>query len=186
MIKNYLQELNRAGSQIDERNIKKIIDLIEKTILKKKKIFVCGNGGSSAIASHTLCDWVKRLHPLVSCKIFDLTANKSLISAISNDISHDEIFSYQLKILSENNDVCIFISSSGNSKNIIKGLKYAKINKIKSISIVGFDGGKSKKLSDYYIHIKTNKYEHHEDLSQIIMHYIYSSLKKRFEINMKN
>ena len=59
MIKNYLQELNIIGSQIDEKNVQKIIDLIEKTILKKKTIFVCGNGGSSAIASHTLCDWVK-------------------------------------------------------------------------------------------------------------------------------
>ena len=94
MIKNYLQELNITGSLIDEKNVQKIIDLIEKTILKKKTIFVCGNGGSSAIASHTLCDWVKRLHPLVNCKIYDLTTNKSLISAISNDISHDEIFSY--------------------------------------------------------------------------------------------
>jgi phosphoheptose isomerase len=185
MIKNYLQELNITGSQIDEKNVQKIIDIIEKTILKKKTIFVCGNGGSCAIASHTLCDWVKRLHPLVNCKIYDLTANKSLISAISNDISYDEIFSYQLKILSEKDDICIFISSSGNSKNIIKGLEYTKKNKIKSISIVGFDGGKSIKLSDYSIHIKTNKYEHHEDLSQIIMHHIYGSLRKRFERNRK-
>ena len=186
MIKDYLKELNVVASKIDEKKIIKITNLIEKTILKKKTIFICGNGGSSAIASHTLCDWIKRLSHLVNCKIYDLTSNKALISAISNDLNHDQIFSFQLKNFAVNGDICIFISSSGNSKNIIKGIKFTKKNGIKSILLVGFDGGKSKKFSDYFIHIETNKYEHHEDLSQIIMHYIYISLKMRLEKNKSN
>ena len=110
-------------------------------------------------------------------QLFDLTSNKSLISAISNDISFDQIFSYQLNIFSEKNDVCIFISSSGNSKNIINGLKIAKKKGLKTVAITGFNGGIAKKLADISIHIKTSTYEHHEDLTQIIMHYIYLKLK---------
>ena len=98
MIKNYLKKIYETGLNIDEKNLNRIIKIIENKILKKKSIFICGNGGSAAIASHTLCDWMKRLFPLVSCNIYDLTSNKSLISAISNDVSFFEIFSYQLKI----------------------------------------------------------------------------------------
>jgi len=181
MIKNYLKKIYETGLNIDEKNLNRIIKIIENKILKKKSIFICGNGGSAAIASHTLCDWMKRLFPLVSCNIYDLTSNKSLISAISNDVSFFEIFSYQLKILAKKNDLCIFISSSGNSKNIIQSLKYAKKKKINSISILGFDGGVAKKLTDHSIHFRTDSYEEHEDLSQIVIHYIYQSLRKKFE-----
>ena len=131
MFKNYLNSLLLTGNQINEKTITKIVNILNKTIKNKKKIFICGNGGSSSLSEHALCDWTKRLYPKKKLQLFDLTANRSLISAISNDMDFSEIFSYQLKVYSEINDVCIFISSSGNSKNIIKGIKTAKKKKIK-------------------------------------------------------
>ena len=181
MLKNYVENLNHVTSLIDQKILNNVIDLISKTIKKAGTIFVCGNGGSASISSHILCDWTKRLYPSTKCKVYDLTNNKSLISAISNDISYDDIFSYQLNIHAVKKDICIFISSSGNSKNIINGLVWAKKNKIKTISITGFDGGFAKKNSDISIFIETNKYEYHEDLTQIIMHYFYQRLR-----NIKN
>ena len=178
---SYINNLKKISSKVKESKINKIVYLIDVAIKKKKQIFICGNGGSAAIASHTLCDWSKRLQKYHNIKIIDLTSNKSLISAISNDLSHDLIFSKQLEIYSSPGDICIFISSSGNSENIIKGIKLAKQQKVKSISIVGFNGGKAKKLSDYVIHFETKIYEYHEDLSQILMNIIYQKLLSKYK-----
>ncbi len=177
----YINQLKDIASKIERKKINKIVSLIDNVIKKKKFIFICGNGGSAAIASHALCDWTKRLKKYQNIKIFDLTSNKNLISAISNDDSHDYIFSDQLKVYSSPGDICIFISSSGNSKNIIQGIKMAKQKKVKSISLVGFDGGKAKKLSDHVIHFKTDFYEYHEDLSQILINLIYQKLLFRYK-----
>jgi len=177
MLKNYINSLLIIANKIQENQLNEIINTINKAIKNKKKIFICGNGGSASLSEHALCDWTKRLYPKKKLQLFDLTSNKSLISAISNDISFDQIFSYQLNIFSEKNDVCIFISSSGNSKNIINGLKIAKKKGLKTVAITGLNGGVAKKLANISIHIKTSTYEHHEDLAQIIMHYIYLKLK---------
>ena len=177
MFSNYFNELYKISKNIDENIIDKVTKHINTTIKNKKKILICGNGGSASLSCHLLCDWTKRLYPKKICKVMDLTSNKSLISAIANDISYDKIFSYQINIFAEKKDLCIFISSSGNSKNILNGIKEAKKKKIKTLAIVGFDGGKAKKYADLSIHFPTSTYEHHEDLSQIIMHYIYKKLK---------
>jgi D-sedoheptulose 7-phosphate isomerase len=177
MLKNYIKSLSLIADTIDENLLKRFISVIDKTIKKNNKIFICGNGGSASLSDHALCDWTKRLYPKKKCKIFDLTSNKSLISAIGNDISFDKIFSYQISIYAEKKDLCIFISSSGNSKNILNGIIEAKKKGIKTISILGFKGGKAKKLSDLAVHFPTTTYEHHEDLAQILMHYIYTKIK---------
>lgn len=177
MLKKYIDKLKKISDSIDQKKLDEAVKVLEKAIINNSNIFICGNGGSASLSDHALCDWTKRLYPKRKCKVIDLTSNKSLISAISNDIEHNKIFSFQLDVYSKKGDVCIFISSSGNSKNIINGIKFAKKNKIKTIGIFGFDGGKSKHLTDITIHFKTDTYEHHEDLAQIIMHYIYLQLK---------
>ena len=177
MLKNYIKTLSSIASSVDEKILRESIKIIDNAIENNKQILICGNGGSASLSEHALCDWTKRLNPKKKCKILDLTSNKSLISAISNDINFSQIFSYQIEVFSGNGDICIFISSSGNSKNILEGIKTAKRKKLKVIAILGFNGGKAKKLADYPIHCKTSSYEHHEDLAQIIMHYIYLKLK---------
>lgn len=177
MLKNYINLISKIGNEINEDNLKRIISLIDKKIKNKNRIFVCGNGGSASLSDHALCDWTKRLYPKKKCEVYDLTSNKSLISAISNDISFENIFSYQIKLYAKKKDLCIFISSSGNSKNIIKGILQAKNMGIKTLAIVGFAGGKARKIADLCVHFPTKTYEHHEDLTQILMHYIYTKLK---------
>ncbi len=177
MLKKYLNNLTNIANQINENIIVDIVNTLNLAIKNKKKIFICGNGGSASLSEHALCDWTKRLYPKKKCQLVDLTSNKSLISAIGNDLGYENIYSHQLNIFSEKKDVCIFISSSGNSKNIIKGLKVAKKKGLKTITITGFNGGIAKKMSDISLHIKTSTYEHHEDIAQILMHYIYLKLK---------
>ena len=132
MLKNYIKTLSSVVSSVDEEILKKSIKTIDNAIKKKRQILICGNGGSASLSDHALCDWTKRLYPKKKCKILDLTSNKSLISAISNDINFDQIFSYQINVYSGYGDICIFISSSGNSKNILEGIKAAKKKKIES------------------------------------------------------
>ena len=98
MLKNYINSISDIANKIEENHLKKIISYIDRTIKKKNRIFICGNGGSASLSDHALCDWTKRLFPKKKCEVYDLTSNKSLISAISNDINFDKIFSYQIKI----------------------------------------------------------------------------------------
>ena len=112
-----------------------------------------------------------------------MSSNIELISAIANDIKYDDVFSFQLSRLASIGDCLITISSSGNSKNIINAIRWAKKNNIKTISLNGFDGGKAKNLSDYSINVPCNNYGIVEDLHQSIMHIISQSLRLQ---NLKN
>jgi phosphoheptose isomerase len=162
-------------------NFDKIIRLIQKPIIKKKTIFVCGNGGSSAISNHYVCDYIKSLSTNTNLKprVVSLNSNSELISAISNDISYKEIFSYQMDLLSQKGDLLILISSSGESKNLREAIKFAKKNKITSIGFSGFGGGYLKKNADVSIHIDINNYGITEDLFQIYMHIIMQYLRQK-------
>ena len=124
--------------------------MLIKTIKANKTIFVCGNGGSHAIANHYVCDYFKVLSQETNLrvKIKSLCSDDSLISAISNDFSYDDVFSYQAERLMEKGDILILISSSGNSKNIKKVLQFTN-KKIKTIGLCGFKGGYLKRKALY-------------------------------------
>ena len=136
-LKKYLDELSKSIINSNKKQLEKAINLIVKKIKNNNTIFVCGNGGSAAIANHYVCDYLKffRDRTIYKPKIISLSSNLETITAIANDISYDQIFKYQAESLSKKNDLIIIISSSGNSKNIIELLKFAKK---KGISSIGF------------------------------------------------
>ena len=129
---DYFNELNTCVNEQTQKNLKKITDFL-LIKYRKKNIFVCGNGGSAAIANHFECDHKKILSETkkISPRIISLCSNNALITAIANDFSYDQVFKKQLQYLSNNNDVLITISSSGNSNNIIEAIKFAKKNLLK-------------------------------------------------------
>jgi D-sedoheptulose 7-phosphate isomerase len=182
---DYTNILTKFLNKKPNVNFDKIIQLIQDRIVKKKTIFVCGNGGSSAISNHYVCDYIKSLSTNTNLKprVISLNSNSELISAISNDISYNKIFSYQMNILSQKGDLLILISSSGDSKNLRDALKFAKKNKITTIGFSGFAGGYLKKNTDVSIHIDINNYGITEDLFQIYMHIIMQYLRQK---NLKN
>ena len=155
----------------------KILSILMDSIKNNQKIFVAGNGGSSAIAIHYVCDlskganknWKKNLKRY---KPICLSGNVGYTTAISNDLSYDEVFRQQLINLASQNDILILISSSGNSPNIIKALEYAKENKLITIGVSGLKGGKLKKLADYSAHINCDSYEISEDIHTIFGHFL--------------
>ena len=177
--------ISEVFKEIDKIQIKKI-ELISNEIIKtsklNKNIYICGNGGSYSIANHALCDLVKCVYQDTKIKInlHSLSNNIELISAISNDISYEDIFSYQYNIQAKKGDLLILISTSGNSKNIIKIAKLAKKMKNKIISFTGFNGGNLKKISNINININTNNYGISEDCHSIIFHLISQMIRTKY------
>ena len=155
-----------------------ILNILSFSKKKNQKIFIAGNGGSGATASHYACDLSlgaskpNYLRNNNRFNVIPLSTNMPLILAIANDYGYDEIFKQQLINLAVKNDILIAISGSGNSKNILKAVNYANENGIITIGICGFDGGELKEISDYSIHIKSNLMEACEDIHSIIGHYI--------------
>lgn len=173
-LKKYLDELSKSIINSNKKQLEKAINLIVKKIKNNNTIFVCGNVGSAAIANHYVCDYLKffRDRTVYKPKIISLSSNLETITAIANDISYDQIFKYQAESLSKKNDLIIIISSSGNSKNIIELLKFAKKKGISSIGFSGFDGGYLEKNSNISININAKNYGLSEDAHHILMHII--------------
>jgi D-sedoheptulose 7-phosphate isomerase len=170
--KNLIQELLNS-LEFD----KEILEILKNSIKNNQTIFIIGNGGSAAIASHYACDlskgaiknWKENLNRY---KVIPLTVNLPYISAISNDDDYSEIFKQQLINLFKPNDILIAISSSGKSRNIIKAVEFANINGMITIGISGFDGGELKKIAKYNVHVKSNCIEAVEDIHSIFGHFL--------------
>ena len=150
-------------------------DTIIRAIAGGKNIFTCGNGASAAIAQHWACDYTKGCSNLergIKPRVISLSANIPLMTAISNDISYDDVYSHQLERLADPGDILITISSSGNSPNVVKAVEAAKKMSVTTIALTGFHGGKSRELCDIPIHVDVHEYEAAEDVHQAIMHMI--------------
>jgi len=171
---NYKRNQLELVKKISKKNFNSIIDLIEKTIKLKKNIFVCGNGGSASNANHLSCDVFKRIsqNTKLKPKVISLCNNIELITAISNDINYDKIFSYQHNSLSQKGDIVIIFTVSGNSKNLIEVAKSAISKKNKIISFTGKNGGAIRKLSNININISNLNYVIVEDIHVSLMHSI--------------
>jgi len=177
-IKSYVKKLKTLLDEIDVEAISKIIDLLENTQESGGTIYVIGNGGSAATASHMANDLnigLKR-RGIRKFNVISLADNYSIGTAISNDIGFENIFYAQLEDVINDKDLLISISCSGNSPNIIKAVKYAKELSAKVVGCTGFDGGELKLLSDVNFHIDTPKGEYGlvEDMHMILDHIIYS------------
>lgn len=192
--KDFFLDYNKKLSEVLKKHhydeIEKLTKFLEITIKTRKKIFVCGNGGSASIANHFLCDFNKGIKisssKKVIPKIISLTNSIELITAIANDINFNEIFVSQLENYAKKNDILIVISSSGKSKNIINAVKFAKKNKLKIISLIGFsDNQYLKKISKYYVNLNTKNYGITEDIFQSIMHMISQYLRLKNSKNLK-
>ena len=169
---NYLNILSKSILSSNIENLEKSCKEILKRIRNKKTIYVCGNGGSAAIANHYVVDFLKFFKDKTNLKpkILSLSNNIETITAISNDINYKNVFSYQLDNYYSKGDLLILVSSSGNSKNIIELVKFAKKNKIQTIGFTGFNGGYLKKNCNISIHINAQNYGISEDAHHILMH----------------
>lgn len=176
----YVENVSRAANSIDALSLDRAATIILAAIARRRTIYSCGNGGSCAIANHLLCDFAKGIQTGTELRprVVSLSANTELITAIANDIGYSEVFAYQLRTIAEPDDVLITISSSGDSENIVRAIECAKDNKISTIALTGFGGGRSAKLADVNIHVPSDNYGVIEDLHQSVMHALAQSMSR--------
>ena len=169
-------------------DINKVIKKIYKTIKNGGKIYICGNGGSAADAQHLAAEFLIRLRPTFNRRalpVISLALDTSTITACGNDIGFDKIFARNLEALGSKKDVLIAISTSGNSKNILNVLKFAKKNKIYSVGFLGNKGGMAKKISNLNLIIPSSNTARIQEVHIFLGHYIFEQVENLLFKNNK-
>ncbi|WP_428738527.1 D-sedoheptulose-7-phosphate isomerase [Sulfurimonas sp.] len=177
-VQEYTKKLIELLESLEVKVLKEIQQSLENTLKNNSKIYIIGNGGSAATASHMANDLSVglKLRDIRNFNVESLSDNSAVCTAIANDIGYDNIFYAQLKNKISKNDLLIAISCSGNSTNILKAVEYAKQQGTTIVGMTGFDGGKLKELADIKFHIATQKGEYGlvEDMHMILDHILYS------------
>lgn len=165
---------------LDTEAINSAMNLIIDAYEAKKKIYICGNGGSAATASHYQNDFNKGISEFVDKKFnfYCLNDNVATLMAIANDIGYEEVFRFQLKNRLEEGDILIAISGSGNSPNVVNAAEYAKNCGNKVIGMTGYNGGKLKEMCDISMHAPVASMQVTEDIHMIFDHMIMSIFYK--------
>jgi len=179
--KAYFEALAVAVQHVDMDVIGELADDLDAAIKADKGIFICGNGGSAAIANHTLCDMIKCVSSDTGLtpRMYSLSAHTELLSALSNDIGYDQVFSYQMDMYARPGDVLITVSSSGNSPNVCKAIEKAKEIGIKSYAFTGFAGGESGKIADRNLYVPAHNYGIAEDIHMSAIHIVAQFLRMK-------
>lgn len=183
IISSHISAARDVLAAIDQASIAKAISIIEETYLKSKVLFIFGNGGSAATSSHICEDLSKgcAFPGKGTLKAMSLTDNTPLLTALGNDFSYDLVFEKQLEIFHAPGDAVLAISASGNSKNVILGVEYAKSRGGKIIGLTGFSGGALKQLCDVNIHVPYNDFGLVEDMHLLLGHIMTTAMKKFIE-----
>lgn len=177
-IKNFIKELDDKIRKISRKEIKKVVGILDSARKKGSRIYLIGNGGSAAIASHFANDLNKTVlghKGDKNTKRFQaicLSDNVPVLTAWANDVGYEKIFSEQLKNFAKPKDILIAISSSGNSSNIIEAVKIARKLSLAVIGFVGFAGGKLMEMADAKIFVPSFEYSIVESAHESICHLI--------------
>jgi D-sedoheptulose 7-phosphate isomerase len=173
-INTYFTELEQMVKTISLPHLQSVLSLLEEAYHNGHRIFIMGNGGSAATASHFALDLAKNtiMPGVPRLKAISLTDHVPLITAWSNDTAYEHIFAEQLANLIEPGDVAIGISASGNSPNVINALRLAKQSRAYTIGLLGAKGGKIKDIVDAYILAPGQNIEQEEDAHMILSHVI--------------
>lgn len=179
----YIDSLASALHAVPTDEIDGVVATLKRAFDDGKQVFVAGNGGSAATASHMACDFQKttlakeQARVTKRLKCISLSDSNPLITAWGNDVSYDEIFGQQLRTLANPGDVLLVITASGNSPNILNALRAAKDLGVKAIGFLGFEGGKALQMCDQAIVIRSSDYGVIEDAHSVLMHMVTAALR---------
>ena len=180
---NYLEYLTELISQLNRESIGDFADLLLKSRDSGATTFFLGNGGSASTATHFVNDVSLGSRQFKKpFRAISLCDNQAVITAIANDDGYENIFLQQLQTLSRPGDTIVCISASGNSKNLIKAIEFAKENNLYVVGLTAFDGGYLKENCDLNIHVPTKigEYGPAEDLHMVICGLVGSYFREKF------
>jgi D-sedoheptulose 7-phosphate isomerase len=177
MKSKYIDYIKLLKETLDVGPIEKI-ELLAEAMLEawknKKTVYICGNGGSAGNAIHLANDFNYGIDKKngVGLRIEALSANASVLTCIANDEGYDKIYSQQLRVKADANDVLIVLSGSGNSPNVVNAVLVGNELGMKTFAILGYSGGKCKEIANVPIHFAVNDMQISEDLQVIVGHMI--------------
>jgi D-sedoheptulose 7-phosphate isomerase len=180
----YLERVCAEIRQLDPAQLETLSGLIEDAYHAGRFVFICGNGGSGANASHLCEDLAKctlrDFENQKRLKVLSLTDNTPAILAWGNDEGYDRIFVEQLKNFASSGDLLLAISGSGNSPNILRAVEWANANGLTTVGLTGFGGGKLKQLNHHNLHAGIDDMGIVESLHMVVFHWIIDDLNRRF------
>lgn len=170
----YKTRLLNALDTLDLTSVEQAIQWFREARDQDRQVFVAGNGGSAATASHFVCDMIKGASYQRDrrFRILALNDNTSTITAYANDVGYDSVFAEQLRNFARPGDLYLAISGSGNSPNVVRAMEYANQAGCRTIALTGRDGGKLGSLAQLHIHVAEPHMGRIEDAHHIVCHMI--------------
>lgn len=179
--RNYFK---KATDTVDEGEVQALLDLFIQSRRDGRFVFVIGNGGSAANASHFCEDMakgtVRDFDTQKRLKMLSLTDNTPQIMAWGNDEGFGRVFLEQLKTYANAGDVLVAISGSGNSENIITAVEWANANGLVTVGVTGYDGGKLRAMATHGLHVPINNMGTAEAVHDMVFHYFVETLCQKF------
>jgi len=177
-VQDYVRRLSEVLARMPAEDVGAVIEHLERAYQEDRRVFVIGNGGSAATASHMACDLGKTILPHPDSdkrfQVLSLVDNTALFTALANDFGYDHVFSQQIKTHARAGDLLIAISGRGNSPNLLEALRVARDKGVTTIGFLGFGGGKTKALVDTCVLVKSDSYGFVEDAHMVLDHLITS------------
>ncbi len=178
----YIGRVIAALQTIREDEILAFVDLLVDVRERGGRVFIIGNGGSATTASHMATDFgVGSQRVDAGVRVFSLADNSGVITATGNDLSFEDIYAAQVRLLGEPGDVLVAISASGNSPNLVEAALRAKRLGMKVVGLTGFSGGRLREISDVSVHVETETgdYGPAEDAHLVVNHMVTELLRQR-------
>ncbi|MBM3501343.1 MAG: SIS domain-containing protein [Armatimonadetes bacterium] len=179
----YLQGLIELLGEVDLDAVDRIGARLWRAYIEDRHIFIIGNGGSAATASHMACDLAKgaTVPGKRRVRAISLTDNVAHMTAIGNDIGYEKLFTEQLANLAEAGDLLVVFTASGNSPNILDALRWAQGNGVETMGVLGFEGGEAARLTDLCVVARSRNYGFVEDFHLILEHALSQWMRERIE-----
>ncbi len=176
--KRYFNTFTQVLEKLPIPSINECVDRLFEAYRENRSVYVFGNGGSAALASHCACDLNKgtTISGKPHFRVLSLTDNVPLITAWANDANYEDIFSAQLRPLIQARDIAMAISGSGNSPNVLSGLRVAREVGAVTVGLGGYRGGKMAALCDVCVVIPSDNMQQIEDAHLCVMHALFLAL----------
>jgi D-sedoheptulose 7-phosphate isomerase len=183
--RDYFDHYYRMVNDLPHAQVELAADILHRAYQDGRKVYVFGNGGSAALASHFACDLGKGTAILGKngkrFQVIAFTDNLALLTAWANDTSYEQVFAEQLRNFVQPGDIAFAISGSGNSPNVLRGLEAAREEGVFNIGLGGFQGGKMKALCDLSIVIPSENMQIIEDLHVSVCHALFTLVRRRIQ-----
>ena len=177
--RDYIETLCSVLRGLAFEDLAGALQMLERALVERRQVFIAGNGGSAATASHMANDLTKGVAEAGGrgLRAIALSDNVPLITAIANDKSYSDIFADQLMALGQPGDVLIVLSGSGNSINIVRAVEVAQEMQIATIALLGMDGGRVAGLADVSVVVPSDEYGPIEDAHMVLDHLVTAYLR---------